>query len=152
MTIILEQYPIPETGSFEIHQTIDLQVSAKQAQRKVDTWLMNEVSYMMGAEAPTLVIGERTVWRVPAYFSSPGSGRVGTVGQVDVDAQTGELYNVRNAKAGIIRCARGLAKKLPPFRVREVPPEYLATNVPRAPLLMINEDGYVVPAPSADNP
>src|SRR5207244_1869425 len=137
----------PEQGTFEIHQTVHITVTARQAQRKVDTWLLTEVSYMMGAEAPTLVIGERTVWRVPCRFTAPGVGRVGTVGEVDVDAQTGEMYNVRNAKAGIIRCARGLAKKLPPFRVRNVPPEYLATNVPPGPLLMINEDGYVVPSP-----
>jgi len=81
MTIILEQSTIPEIGTFEIHKTVNIQVSAKQAQRKVDTWLLNEVSYMMGAEEPTLVIGERTVWRVPAYFSAPGAGRVGTVGK-----------------------------------------------------------------------
>ncbi len=35
MTIILDQYPIPETGSFAIRQTVDLQISAKHAQRKV---------------------------------------------------------------------------------------------------------------------
>jgi hypothetical protein len=150
MTIILDQYAMPETGTFEIHRVVNIQISAKQAQRKVDTWLLNEVSTMMGAEAPTLVIGARTVWRVPCRFTAPSVGRVGTVGEVDVDAQTGEMYNVRDAKAAIIRCARVLAKKLPPFRVREVPPEYLATNVPPAPLLIINEDGYVVPSPSAD--
>ena len=55
MTIILDQYTIPEKGSFEIRQTVDIAFTAKQAQRKVDTWLLNEVSTMMGTEAPTLV-------------------------------------------------------------------------------------------------
>ena len=129
MTIILEQSTIPETGTFEIHKTVNIQVSAKQAQRKVDTWLLNEVSYMMGAEEPTLVIGERTVWRVPCRFTAPHVGRVGKVGDVDIDAETGEIYNIRKAKAAILCCARGLAKNLPPFRVREVPEEYLAQNL-----------------------
>jgi hypothetical protein len=141
MTIILDQYAIPEKGVFEIRQTVNIQVSAQEAQRKVDTWLLLEVSMMMGAETPTLVIGERTVWRVPARFSAPHVGRVGTVGLVDVDVQTGELYNPAACKAAILKCSKKLAAKLPPFQVREVPSEYLAKNVPPAPKLQVTEDG-----------
>jgi len=150
MTIILDQYTIPEKGSFEIRQTVDITFTAKQAQRKVDTWLLNEVSMMMGAEAPTLVVGARTVWRVPCRFSAPHVGRVGTVGEVDVDTKTGEMYNVSEAKTAIIGRAQALAEKLPPFKVREVPPQYLATDVPAAPLLMIDDNGYVVPKPTTE--
>ncbi len=150
MTIILDQYTIPEKGSFEIRQTVDITFTAKQAQRKVDTWLLNEVSMMMGAEAPTLVVGARTVWRVPCRFSAPHVGRVGTVGEVDVDTKTGEMYNVSEAKTAIIGRAQALAEKLPPFKVREVPPQYLATDVPAAPLLMIDDNGYVVPKPTPE--
>jgi len=150
MTIILDQYTIPEQGSFEIRQTVDITFTAKQAQRKVDTWLLNEVSMMMGAEAPTLVVGARTVWRVPCRFSAPHVGRVGTVGEVDVDTKTGEMYNVSEAKTAIIGRAQALAEKLPPFKVREVPPQYLATDVPAAPLLMIDDNGYVVPKPTPE--
>ncbi len=150
MTIILDQYTIPEQGSFEIRQTVDITFTAKQAQRKVDTWLLNEVSTMMGAETPTLVVGVRTVWRVPCRFSAPHVGRVGTVGEVDVDTKTGEMYNVSEAKTAIIGRAQALAEKLPPFKVREVPPQYLATDVPAAPLLMIDDNGYVVPKPTTE--
>jgi hypothetical protein len=129
MTIILDQYTIPEQGSFEIRQTVDIAFTAKQAQRKVDTWLLNEVSMMMGAEAPTLVVGARTVWRVPCRFTAPHVGRVGTVGEVDVDAKTGEMYDSFAKKELIIDCAKKLAKKLPPFQVREVRDEYLAKNL-----------------------
>ncbi len=129
MTIILDQYAIPEQGSFEIRQTVDITFTAKQAQRKVDTWLLNEVSTMMGAEAPTLVIGAHTVWRVPCRFTAPHVGRVGKVGEVDVDTRTGEMYDTLAKKESIIDCAKKLAKKLPPFRVRELPDEYLAKNL-----------------------
>ena len=152
MTIILDQYTIPEKGSFEIRQTVDITFTAKQAQRKVDTWLLNEVSMMMGAEAPTLVVGARTVWRVPCRFTAPHVGRVGTVGEIDVDAKTGELYDSLAKKESIIDCAKKLAEKLPPFKIREVPLQYLANNVPSAPLLMIDDDGYVVPKPTAETP
>src|SRR5215212_7958646 len=106
MTLILDQYTIPETGTFEIHQTVNIQVSAK---RQVDSWLLHEVSSMMGAEPPTLVISERTMWRVPCRFTTPGVGRVGQVGEVDVEAQTGELYHVRETKTAILDCVKTLA-------------------------------------------
>ena len=144
MTIILDHYAIPETGSFEIRQTVNLAISSKQAQRKVDTWLLLEVSMMMGAETPTLLLGERSIWRVPVRFTAPHVGRVGTAGEVEIDAQSGEIYNPITAKTTLLRTAKTLAKKLPPFRVRPTPPEYLAKNFPIAPQLTIREDGEVV--------
>ena len=42
-------------------------------------------------DTPTLVIAERAVWRVPVLLTSPSRGVIGTVGSVDVDAQSGEL-------------------------------------------------------------
>jgi hypothetical protein len=129
MPILLEDYPIPDSGAFEIRTTVQVNVTAEQARRKVDTWLLLEVSMMMGAESPTLVVGERTLWRVPARFTAPHVGRVGTVGQVDVDAGSGELYDLAAAKEAILCRAKELAKTLPPFRVKETPPEYLATHL-----------------------
>jgi hypothetical protein len=130
MTIILEHYPIPDSGSFEIRKTVQITISATQARRKVDEWLLLEVSMMMGADPPTLVVGERIVWRVPARFTAPHVGRLGTVGEVDVDAQTGDLHDLAAAKEASLSCAKKLAKTLPPFRVKETPPEYLATHLP----------------------
>lgn len=129
MTIILDQYTMPETGTFEIHQTVNIQISAKQAQRQVDSWLLNEVSSMMGAEPPILVIGERTVWRVPCRLTAPSVGRVGKVGEVDVDAQTGELSNIHETKTAILGCARTLAEKLSPFKAHETPDQYVAKHL-----------------------
>ncbi len=152
MTIILTQYTMPETGTFEIHQAVNIQVSAKEAQRQVDSWLLNEVSSMMGAEPPTLVIGARTVWRVPCYYSAPGAGRVGTVGELDVDVQTGEMDNPTEAKVAILLCAKRLAKKLPPFQPKIAPPEYVAKNGPPVPRLQIKADGELTFIPPVETP
>jgi hypothetical protein len=129
MTIILDQYIVPEQGTFEIRQTVIITITAEQARRQVGRWLLNEVSMMMGAEAPTLVVGERTVWRVPVRFTAPHVGRVGTVGALDVDTQTGELYDTTAVKQSILHCAKLLAEKLPPFLVREISSEYLAKDL-----------------------
>ena len=67
MDILLERYTLPKKGVFEIdlHQAIDIRVTAEEAQHQVNRWLLENVSYMMYADPPTLVIGERAVWRVP---------------------------------------------------------------------------------------
>ena len=83
MTILLDTHPIPEKGKVElkVDRSFEIKVTAEEARPKVNHWLLNQVSYMMGAEPPTLVVGEQeVVWRVPTYFSSPDVGRVGFVG------------------------------------------------------------------------
>jgi len=77
MTIILDHYPLLEKGTFEIRQMVTVHISAEEARRKVARWLRREVSHMLGADMPTLVISQRTVWRVPAHFSAPQAGVVG---------------------------------------------------------------------------
>jgi hypothetical protein len=123
---------------------VRISVSAEQARRQVDSWLLNEVSYMMGADAPALVVGERTVWRVPTYFSAPGAGRAGATGTVDVDVETGAFYNTVDAKTVIVRNAKTLAKKLSPVQIKEPPAAYVAKDVPRAPVLQVKEDGELI--------
>ncbi len=84
---------------------------------------------MIGADAPTLVIGEHVVWRVSAYFSTPDVGRVGIVGTIDVDVNTGQMNNTPACKAEIERCAEALADQLPPYQPKDkVPAQYIAKN------------------------
>ncbi len=66
-------------------------VDAKTARRQVTAWLASEVGNMLVGEMPQLVIGERTLWRVPVVLTSSNAGTVGEVDTVDVDAGSGEL-------------------------------------------------------------
>lgn len=93
MTILLEQQALPEQGIFElnIQRSIEIKVTAEQARRKVNLWLLNEVSNMMGAREPILAIGERITWRVPVVLTAPHVGMVGIIGEIDIDVQTGEM-------------------------------------------------------------
>ena len=145
MTILLDDIPIPEHGTLTINLTIEIKVTAEQARKKVDHWLMDQVSSQMGAEAPTLVAGGRTVWRVPAYISFSSVGRAGTVGTIDVDAQTGEMNNTPDKKSEIERQALEIAKRLPPYKPHTPPPEFIPKNVPSAKVLAITEDGQLKP-------
>jgi predicted DNA-binding antitoxin AbrB/MazE fold protein len=89
--------PLQDIGLQE-GQTVHLQVvpsrvciTAATAQRKVNRFLLDEVSYLMGAEQATLVETDRLVWRVPISLTYPAYGVVGQVGAIDVDAEDGAL-------------------------------------------------------------
>jgi hypothetical protein len=148
MTVILDQYPLLETGTFEIRQMVTVHISAEEARRKVARWLRMEISHMLGADTPTLVVGQRTIWRVPAHFSAPRVGIVGAVGEVEVDAITGEICERATCQAQIEQRADALAATLPPFQpYATVPLTALPVDVPRAPMIILNEAGDPILAP-----
>ncbi|MCX6048253.1 MAG: hypothetical protein NT075_24390 [Chloroflexi bacterium] len=128
----------------KINRSFEIKVTAEEARRKVNLWLMNEVSSLIGAEAPTLVIGEQVVWRVPAWIGFPHTGRADTVGTIDVDVQTGVMDNTPERQVEIERCAQAVAARMPRYQPRQaMPNQYLAKNVPSAPKLTLDEDGAV---------
>jgi len=140
MKVVLEAVNLPTEGvvKFDMHREFIIKVTAEEAQRKVSRWLWAEVSMLISADPATLAIGERVVWRVPTWIGFPSQGRAGTVGTVDIDVQTGEIYDLIETKRQIEACATEIAKKLPPYQPRAVPKEFIPKNVPPAPILQID--------------
>jgi hypothetical protein len=67
-------------------------VTAFTARRQVSGYVGSNVSHLMGGAEPALVFSNgRLVWRVPIILTSPWQGTVGVVGNLDVDARTGQL-------------------------------------------------------------
>ena len=67
--------------------TVD--VAPRDARRKVNRFLGEEISMMMYGLEPVLVYSqERLVWRIPIEFTS---SKRGYIGALDVDAHTGDL-------------------------------------------------------------
>lgn len=130
MTIILDDYAIPQQGAFEIHTIVQINVSADQAQRLTRRFLMNEVSHLLVAAAPDLVVSARTRWRVPVWIGFPGGGRY-DVGAIEVDAQTGDFVDQTAHVAEISARAAVAADSLPPFAPRtDVPATSRTTDLP----------------------
>jgi hypothetical protein len=89
--------------SLELPQTVRLahytpvQISAFVARQKVNVLVLEQVSNLFLADDPTLV--EETngsgasnwVWRVPVDLTFPSWGRVGRVGELEVDARYGQV-------------------------------------------------------------
>ena len=146
MNVILDNYPLPEQGAtkIELSLTFEIRITAEQARKKVDRWLMEYVSAQMGGDPPTLVVGKRPVWRVPAYISYPHTGKAGIAGMVDVDVETGEMNNTPELEAEILWRAQEIGARQPPFKIKEVPPEY--RGMPPVEILIVADDGQIKPA------
>lgn len=129
MTVILENYFITEAGQIEIRRPVNLTISAREAQRRVNCWLCLDVTMMFTAGEPTLIVGETTRWQVPVIYTAPHVGHVGVVGSVEVDAQSGSIDKDPTNIETMFCKAKKLSKTLPPFKIKELPPEYLATHV-----------------------
>ena len=77
----------------EVKLSVTLGITAEQAKRKLTRFLMDEVSLLINPQSPLLVVVDQNTifWRFPLIFSMGPRGRLGQVGEVDVDALTGEL-------------------------------------------------------------
>lgn len=84
---------LPRTGQLQIdiHLSVEVNVTAAIARRKVNAFLATNVGNLLLADEPVLTLGERIVWRVPVDLTAPPDGRLGRVGEVDVDVESGEL-------------------------------------------------------------
>lgn len=77
--------------------TPSVQISAFVARQKVNVLVLEQVSNLFLADKPTLV--EETngsgasnwVWRVPVDLTLPSWGRVGRVGELEVEARYGQV-------------------------------------------------------------
>lgn len=118
LTILLNEYTLPESGVVELqlNRAFHLNVSAEQARRQVKGWLLDQVSYMMTTQMPTLVIDAHVIWRVPVLLTAIQVGPVGTVGEVDVDVESGNMDNLPACKEAILAQAKKLAATLPPYQ------------------------------------
>ena len=84
---------LPPTGRIEIAISVaaDVNISATAARQQVNQFVLSEISYMMHAGEPELVISDRIVWRVPVILSLTSRGDVGDVGAIAVDVESGQM-------------------------------------------------------------
>lgn len=78
-----------------VHIQADV-LDAEIARRKANVWLLENAGNLLGATTPELVLGERLRWRYDIVLSepdltSPGQGKSLRVGQIVLDAVTGEV-------------------------------------------------------------
>jgi len=112
MTIInRDSDSVPETVPIHLrfHVVATLNVTARDARRRVNRQVVTKLGTGLVAQDPELVIDDESiVWRVPIMLSLPELGDLGQVGTIDVDAETGEILTTTVAQERIIQHARRL--------------------------------------------
>ena len=96
----------------ELSVSVEINFTAQAAQRRVNKLLLDRVG-LFYSEKPSLVVGERMLWRVPVIFSTPTLGSPGQVGALDVDAQTGEILHTPELLESFKEHAHALAEHPP---------------------------------------
>ena len=71
----------------------EIQISAFVARQKVNRLVLQRVSNLLLTGEPTLELTTTGawIWRVPIDLTFPSHGRVGCVGEIEVDARYGEV-------------------------------------------------------------
>lgn len=87
-----------------------VQVTPAYARRRVNGLMLERVSHLLLAGEPRLTYTDRWYWRVPVDLTFPSKGRVGSVGEVDVDATLGEVMIDDELLAQIAQRADRLAR------------------------------------------
>ena len=84
--------------------------TAEEARRKVSIFAGNTIADLLSGETPEMVWrNERAFWRVPVVLSSRLAGRIGVVGTIEVDVETGEMQITEQLTAAIEENAQRLA-------------------------------------------
>jgi len=102
-----------ENLHLELSISTTLGISASQAKRKLTGLLIDEVSLFVTPYAPLLIVtGEGKIfWRFPVYLVLGRRGELGQVGEVDVDAHSGDILITNEILEEFKANAERLAKR-----------------------------------------
>jgi hypothetical protein len=106
---IVPQLPAAQVN-ISINISATLNVTAYTAKRKANVFVLNRIGTGLFGAEPQLVVTDKVIcWRVPIFLSTASHGRLGQVGQIDIDAQTGEVLADDNTLIEITDHAERLA-------------------------------------------
>ncbi len=115
MTVHLPGVTPPQgaTVAIRIELTAQANITSFVARQKVTGFVILEISDRMRGDQPELVVGDRLCWSVPVVLTSPTRGVVGKVGEILVDATTGELLVEKDTVQRMSDEADRLAERSP---------------------------------------
>jgi hypothetical protein len=83
--------PAGATVDIRIEMTAQANITAFVARQRVTQFVITEISSQLRGDTPDLYVGERLCWSVPLLLTSPARAVLGRVGEILVDATTGEV-------------------------------------------------------------
>lgn len=102
--------PLPPEADVEVSVKIHtpLNITSHVARQKVNRQIALYCGQSFSLEDPELYVGEIVCWRVPVWVTHPIKGKVAWVGEVRVDAQTGEVLSTREQLRLLQAAANGV--------------------------------------------
>src|SRR5580658_3531029 len=115
MAVNLKGVSTPPGATLPIRSELTAQakITPFVAQQKVTQFVITEISSQLRGDTPDLNVGERLCWSVPVVLTSPARGNVGRVGEILVDAATGEVLADADAVQRMAEHAERLAQCSP---------------------------------------
>ena len=104
-------FPAGATVDIRIEMTAQANITAFVARQKVTQFVVTRISSQLRGEAPDLHVDERLCWSVPVVLTSPARGVLGKVGEILVDAVTGEVLADAETTRRIAEDAEHLAQR-----------------------------------------
>jgi hypothetical protein len=109
---LIEQAPLEE-GS-QVYVVVPGIVDERTARRKANRWLIENVGNMIMADRSTLLqSSDRATWRFEAFITASSHEPLGPIGQVDVDAATGQVLTDVSIAEEMIRRGEHFGCALP---------------------------------------
>jgi len=96
-----------------IHVSAPLNITPFVARQTVNAFVVTEISSQLRSEPPNLIVGEHLLWAVPVVLTSPLRGVVDEVGEIRVDATTGEMLADEEIVRRMTDNVRHLAERSP---------------------------------------
>ncbi len=93
MNIEVAPLPIPTEAEVNYSFSVRFQfnITPAVARQKVNTYLLMNVGNMLSGGEPTLLLGTVTCWKVPVFCAYPEFERRELLGDLAVNAETGEI-------------------------------------------------------------
>jgi len=93
MAVNLSGAGVPTDADVEVNIEIHtrLNISAYVAKQKANVCLALHCGQNFSVDEPILQVGQRIFWLVPVWLSTLQGGRQSKIGELAVDAQTGEV-------------------------------------------------------------
>jgi hypothetical protein len=108
---IVESLRLPARTQVKVTLEMITEVNVSQYMARVlaQDFLLMKVGNLLKADEPAFVVGDPPRWNVPVILTNPQVGRVGMIGQIGVDADTGEILAGRRDIEALKRQANELA-------------------------------------------
>jgi heme oxygenase len=89
--------PLPPQSDVEVSVKIHTppNITSHVARQKVNRQIILPCGQSFSIEEPELYVGENVHWRAPIRVTHATQGRVARIGELRVDAQTGEVLATR---------------------------------------------------------